>query len=416
VEASRTDLRYIDESYHIEALTFADRTSARTRLDVFAHVGYELLSFVKEGDQYDASYEMTVTLYDTDDALVTEKLWTEEITGLSFAESVSPDAYKLSQKSVVLDPGRYSVSVNMRDMETNKSRRLVRSVRVPDYTAAEFGMSDVLLISRITERGERRSIVPNITENVGNVPGAFYVFFEIYNRMGVDSVLLFTDILDKKKERVSVQDTLLVLEPGRNDALVKVDHGKLPLGDYSIVLRAFSTDSSSLAEGEHVGHTSRYFSARWEGMPKGVDDLDLAITQLRYIARDEELNSLEDAQTTDEKQDVFMEFWKKRDPNPNTPRNERMEEYYRRVAYANKEFSHHLEGWRTDMGMVFIIFGPPDDVDRHPFDVNEKPYEIWRYYAINYEFVFIDQSGFGDYRLITPIWEAWKRADIWGRY
>jgi GWxTD domain-containing protein len=147
-----------------------------------------------------------------------------------------------------------------------------------------------------------------------------------------------------------------------------------------------------------------------------VNDLDLAITQLRYIARDEELTSLEEAQTTEEKQDVFMEFWKKRDPNPNTPRNERMEEYYRRVAYADKEFSHHLEGWRTDMGMVFIIFGRPDDVDRHPFDVNEKPYEIWRYYGINYEFVFIDQSGFGDYRLITPIWEAWKRADIWGRY
>jgi GWxTD domain-containing protein len=416
VEVSRADIQYINEPYYIDALTFADRTSSRVRLDVFAHVGYELLSFVKEGDRHDARYEMTVTVYDTDEALVSEKLWTEEISGLSFDESVSPDAYKLSQKSVILDPGRYTVSVNMRDMETNSSRRLVRPIAVPDYTAGDLGMSDVLLISSITERGERRSIVPNITGNVGNVSGAFYIFFEIYNRLDVDTVLLVTNILDKKNETVSVQDTLMVLEAGRNDALVKINHEKLPLGDYSLVVRAFSPDSTFLAAGEHIGHTIRYFSARWEGMPKGVDDIDLAITQLRYIARDEELRTLDDAETIDEKQDAFMGFWKKRDPNPNTPRNEKMEEYYRRVAYADKEFSHHIEGWRTDMGMVFIIFGPPNDVDRHPFDVNEKPYEIWRYYAINYEFVFLDQTGFGDYRLITPIWEAWKRADTWGRY
>ncbi len=416
VEVSRAEIQYVNEPFYIDAITFGDRTSSRTRLDVFSQVGYELLSFVKEGDLHDARYEMTVTVYDTDEALVTEKLWTEEISGVSFDESVSPDAYKLSQKSVVLDPGRYTVSVNLRDMEANSSRRLVRPVDVPDYTAGDFGMSDVLLIRSIVEREERRSITPNITGNVGNVPGAFYIFLEIYNRLDADTVLLVTNILDKENKTVTVQDTLMVLEAGRNDALLKVYHEKLPLGDYSLIVRAFSPDSTSLGAGEHIGYTSRYFSARWQGMPKGVDDLDLAITQLRYIARDEELNTLEDAETVDEKQEAFMEFWKKRDPNPNTPRNERMEEYYRRVAYSDREFSHHIEGWRTDMGMVFIIFGPPDDVDRHPFDVDEKPYEIWRYYAINYEFIFVDQSGFGDYRLITPIWEAWKRADIWGRY
>ena len=39
-----------------------------------------------------------------------------------------------------------------------------------------------------------------------------------------------------------------------------------------------------------------------------------------------------------------------------------------------------------------------------------KPYEIWRYYNISYEFVFVDDTGFGDYRLITPVWEAWQRV------
>jgi GWxTD domain-containing protein len=140
-----------------------------------------------------------------------------------------------------------------------------------------------------------------------------------------------------------------------------------------------------------------------------VNDIDLAIDQLRYIAKDSEISSLKEAKTPEEKQAKFIEFWKKRDPNPNTPRNERMEEYYSRVEYANKHFKHYIEGWRTDMGMVFIIFGPPNDVSRHPFEIDSKPYEIWRYYGMNYDFVFVDETGFGDYRLTSPLWEVWQR-------
>ena len=55
------------------------------------------------------------------------------------------------------------------------------------------------------------------------------------------------------------------------------------------------------------------------------------------------------------------------------------------------------------MGMIYILFGPPTSVDRHPFEVDSKPYEVWNYYQINKQFVFLDESGFGDYRLITPL-------------
>ena len=416
VEVAQPSLWYIGETFYMDAITFADRESPRTRLDVFAHVGYEMLSFVKQGGEYSAMYEMTVSVYDSDETLVNEKLWTEEIQGVSFDESVSPDAYRLSQRNIVLDPGRYRLAVIMRDLETDGTRSLVRSVRVPDYTSPPFSMSDVLLISRITEREERRSIVPNVSGNVANIPDSFYVFFEVYNGLEVDTVRFIANFVDKKNETVLVQDTLQVLRPGRNEALLRIYHSSLPLGDYSIIIRAFPPESASVAPGKQIGQTSRYVSVRWEGLPKAVKDLDLAIDQLRYIARDEELSALDDAETTEEKQEAFLAFWKKRDPNPNTPRNEKMMEYYRRVAYSDRHFSHHIDGWRTDMGMVFIIFGPPDDVERNPFDLDRKPNETWRYYAINYQFYFEDQTGFGDYRLLTPIWEAWKRADTWGRY
>ena len=83
-----------------------------------------------------------------------------------------------------------------------------------------------------------------------------------------------------------------------------------------------------------------------------------------------------------------------------------MQEYYRRIQFANATFSGFMNGWRSDRGMVYIILGPPNDIDRHPFEADSKPYEIWAYYTINREFIFVDQTGFGDYRLVNPISEV----------
>jgi GWxTD domain-containing protein len=144
-------------------------------------------------------------------------------------------------------------------------------------------------------------------------------------------------------------------------------------------------------------------------MPITIVDLDKAIDQMRYIARDSDLDYIRAGGDAEEKRKRFVEYWAKRDPDPTTPRNELLEEYYRRVDFANKNFAHYLEGWRSDRGMVYIRFGPPENIERHPFDINTKPYEIWYYYQLQREFIFVDETGFGDYRLRYPT------TDLWGR-
>jgi hypothetical protein len=64
------------------------------------------------------------------------------------------------------------------------------------------------------------------------------------------------------------------------------------------------------------------------------------------------------------------------------------------------------------MGMVFILFGSPSNVERHPFDIDAKPYEIWTYYDFNRSIIFVDETGFGDYRLLTPVWDLINRLKI----
>jgi len=398
-----------EANFYFDAIAFADAQTGGSRIDIFSQVGYSALAFVKRGDRYDASYELTISIHDSAKTLVSEKTWNEEVNGVKFEESTTPSAYSLTRRVFPVSPGRYTITVAMRDNESKAVRRLTRDLPVSDFSTPSFSLSDIMLISRVTVENGRRTVLPNISGNVGDLPEFFYLYFEVYNRAELDSVRFIVDVLGEKERKMIQFDTVGALHPGRNEEILQLRHGNLPLGDYRVFLRAYPTDSSASALTGYLGTTNRALVVRWTGFPKSVKDIDIAIEQIRYIAEDADFKELKAAKTVEEKQAALMAFWKKRDPNPNTPRNERMEEYYRRADYANKHFAHYIPGWKTDMGMVYMMFGPPNDVQRYPFEMGTKPYEIWRYYEINYDIIFTDETGFGDYRLLYPIWEAWQR-------
>lgn len=405
VEISRKAAGEIIPPFDVDAISFASTTSDMSRLDVYAAIAYEQLSFVKQSDQFTASYEMTIALYDSANALVVERLWTENVTTAIFEQSVSPSSFSIVRRSFDLPPGLYKISVLYRDLESKVTRRVAKQLTVSDFTQPGLHLSDIMLIGRLTQSGDKRSITPSISPNVGNIGGSMHLFFEAYNDSTLDSAQFVVTILSEKNAEMLKADSLVPLTPGRNQIFLRVDQSSLPIGDYRLYVQAFpiSSRDSSFAS------TSRSITVRWGGLPKTIQDIDVAIDQLVYIAKDKELAYIREATTPEEKQKRFIEFWKKRDPNPNTTRNEKMEEHYARIEYANKYFKHYTEGWRTDMGMVYVIFGTPSNVDRHPFDAGSKPYEVWSYYELNHSFVFVDQTGFGDYRLTTPIWEVQRR-------
>lgn len=409
VEMTGQTVPDVSGTVSMDAIAFAGSTPGQSRLDVFLQVGYDALAFVKQDDQFYASYEVTLAILDSIQAQVTEKVWTEEIKIPDFSQSVAPTAFSLTQRVVPLSPGRYTITVSIRDNESRVTRKITRSILVSDFSGRGLALSDIMLLSRVSMQGEKRSILPNVSSNLGDVNTRASFYLEAYNTAGFDSTHLVVTALNQKGERVAESDTLIPLKPGKNEGILQFDQTRLTLGEYRMFVRAFRTNPWPPTDTAYLAVTNRPFMIRYRGMPRNLKDLDLAIDQLRYIAREDEFTAMKSADTPDEKQRLFLEFWKKRDPNPNTPRNERMEEYYQRVEYANKHFSHYIEGWRTDMGMVYLIFGPPNNVERHPFDPDTKPYEVWVYYDINYYFVFEDRTGFGDYRLTTPLSEVWNR-------
>ncbi|MGA3317952.1 MAG: GWxTD domain-containing protein [Candidatus Korobacteraceae bacterium] len=138
---------------------------------------------------------------------------------------------------------------------------------------------------------------------------------------------------------------------------------------------------------------------------------------VRYIITPEEMSAFKQL-SNDEERDQFIEqFWLRRDPTPDTPENEFKEEHYRRIAYANEHFAAGIAGWRTDRGRIYIVWGPPDQIESHPSggsyerpieegggETSTYPFEDWRYrylegvgQEVNLEFV--DTCMCGDYHL-----------------
>ena len=403
---------YVEEpKFYVEALSFSSRDMTSSRVDAYVQVPYRALRFVREESSFLAQYEVTIDVFDSGQKLVNEKIWNETVRASKFDVTISDRGHNLSQRHFTLKPGKYTLRVQVHDKDSGKMYHIGKDVFVPTFVSRKLSMSDIMLVSRLTVDGDRKTILPLVSGNVGNLSEGFHLFLEIYNTTDLRELDLTYRIFNAKKEVVLEKSILYPLAGERIQVFIEMERSDLPLGDYIISVQARPVGDALESEDYKnlVAVSTRWMTVRWTGMPVTVNDLSLAIDQLVYLAKDSELDDIKAARSDEERMEKFREFWQRYDPSPDTGRNERMQEYYGRVEYSNEHFSHYIDGWKTDMGMVFIIFGSPNNVDRHPFDYDRKPYEIWSYYDINREFVFVDETGFGDYRLVTPIWDVWER-------
>jgi GWxTD domain-containing protein len=144
------------------------------------------------------------------------------------------------------------------------------------------------------------------------------------------------------------------------------------------------------------------------GVVSSVNDIDLAIKQMKYLITKEEASLFKSKNKT-ERLNFFNEIWKKYDPTPESDFNELMDEYFRRVDYTNEHFDGWQPGWETDRGMIYILFGAPDQINRYNSTNNiSRTRQVWYYQKISKEFSFIDQNGFGDYRLENQFSSNWN--------
>jgi GWxTD domain-containing protein len=393
--------------FTIDAAAFKDEKDD-AKVEIYSRIPYPKLTFVKQDSLFVARYELTVHILDKSERLAKELVQVDTCRATTYAKTNDNNIFHTDDFIFTLAPGIYQVRATIRDLESNRQYEARQPLIIKSYLLTGARLSSVILVQTKfdTATGNieyTRNMMAAIIQNVTSPQ----LYYEVYVKgRDMDSLILQYDImlLSAKNSQVDSYFRRFPTTGAKTRVLDTLSMAKLLSGNYLLTISLIDKLS-----GDPIDKSSLVFYTRVQGQSLFIRNLDEAINQLIYIADDDIVDKMRESKSQEEKMKLFNAFWKKVDPTPNSPENELMLQYYSRIEFANQHYTTFMSGWKTDMGRIFIKFGPPDFVDRQPFSADSNPYEIWEYYQHNLRLIFVDQSGFGNYRLLRPEWDSRNR-------
>jgi GWxTD domain-containing protein len=390
--------------FYLDLASFRDEAKPReTRLDVHLKIMYDELQFVKVGaDSFRAVYEISAVIFDEADFQVNGKIWRDTVTVKGFEATNSRRAFHSGKNSFTLAPGKYRVHVGVMDVDTRRTSVRKTNLVLRDFSNAKLSLSDVLIADAIDKDSSGNIIpYPQVTAP-RQEKSQLFAYLEIYDKSRDKEYEVSYVLKNHKGDKVFKNEVTVPHTGEITPIILELPNATLAHGVYVISVEVKGNRGQATTEREITLH--------WIGIPSNIVDLDQAIEQMRYIAKKDGMKKILSA-PPEKRREAFMKFWKENDPTPGTEANEMMEEYYGRVNYANANFRNFREGWKTDMGMVYIVFGAPNEIERNPFNRYAMLYagrtvkasEVWIYYHLNRQFVFFDENGYGDFRMVYPL-------------
>jgi GWxTD domain-containing protein len=392
--------------FFLDLASFRGEKPKEPRLDIYLKVMYDELQFVKVApDSFRAVYEVSAVILDEDDFQVNGKIWRDTVLVKGFETTNSRQLFHAGKAGLSLPPGKYRVNVGVMDVDTRRTSFRKTTIIVRDFSNSALSVSDVLIADAVG-KDSSGNLVPQAQVTAPRQEKTqLFAYIEIYDS-GPDKEYKTSYFLKNPKGDKVFQKEVMVRHTGQiTPVLLELPSASLAHGVYIIHI--------DLKGSKQTAATEREITLHWIGIPASIVDLDQAIEQMRYLRYFINKDGLKNIQSapSEKRREAFLKFWQENDPTPGTETNELMDEYYRRVNYANTNFRNFREGWKTDMGMVYIVFGAPNEIERNPYNRYTNLYEgrtvkaseVWIYYNLNRQFVFFDEVGYGDFRMVYPL-------------
>ena len=372
------------------------RPVAKDSIEVlsFLEVSNNALQFLKKDGVFEAQYEVSIAILDKESEKQSSELFSDTITTRKFSDTTSKVKRKIITSAFVLPVDSYTVTSSLKDLDIKLSGKKDQEIDLKSLIgSASFKIYDPIFVKE--EKGSwgfGLNKFPTDSRRVIPLNDTISLYQYVVLNPGKYSVTMSV-ISDKK---VQWEDSInATADDGVIGHLVNIPIKDISKRDLSLKV--------VVSQNNNTSSKSFPFKIKNAMIFEGIDNIDTALLQMSYILTSEEKKELKNLKQS-EKEKFFRKVWAKRDPVVQTKINELMEEYYTRVGFAEENFSRGTSGgWKSDMGMVYILFGKPDDMVRSMNMQGSYNYETWYYFQINEEFTFIDEYGFGDYRLRTPL-------------
>jgi GWxTD domain-containing protein len=349
------------------------------------------LTFVRENDRYRASYSATLSLARTDEAA--RRFETHQIVRVAaFKETSRSDESVLYQQIILARPGTYDLSFSLRDDAGGKGSSIEATVNIPRIGPSS--LSSPIPVYEVIPRSSLDSLprivpTPKATLTLGQ-DSVLSVYLEGYSANG-QTLPVRTSVFGENASVPVWSDTVSLTRRGSLfSGVLPVPVTRLGVGALTLTVSALGGSDTTKAP---------IFVTFGEDLP--VATFSEMVSYLRYFGSAARLQTLRDA-PPDARASAWAAFMRATDPDPATPVNEAMRDYFGRIAQANARFREEGGiGWLTDRGRVFVALGTPDQYyEPNTTDLNQRGRaQVWDYRRHRLQIVFIDQTGFGRWRM-----------------
>ncbi len=366
--------------------------SRQNRLWTILDVPHRSLQFERQTPNFVAQFELTVALRDDRGHAVQLIDDSRSVTVDSY-DSTQPDSlYQRMAYFLDAPPGEYKLEVMVTDRVSKGRGFMVVPVVIRNLFADELTLSDLILLdSPPREFPRQEQVIPSFRQRFNKVIYAFAQARHVRAGGRLQAMLRIGHEETGNSNRADIdttasQETVNIIFP--------IPPTQLGLGPLEISMTVTSDSRTAVSK--------RSLLVRWANRPavaannKAFDDY---IEPLRLIMTGEQWKKIKNA-APEEQRRLLEQFWQERNPNPEASATLLEEEFYWRVGEANSRYPWgKSQGWTTDRGRVYVIYGQPDEIARQ-YDRYGRTIEIWRYEDPPREFVFYDEQGDGRFHLV----------------
>ena len=411
----------------------------------------DILKYMPQENNYVAEFISAAEVWQSDSLVYTQKMLNRN--SVDSLEQIRDNQRIYSANRFAQAPGNYQVKISIDDQNADSYKEHQFDLRLDSFSNDSLNISDIQLASQIQRDTTKSMYVKNgykINPNPDRLYGLglpiLFSYAEMYglepsadaerNQYKVGYKILNSDGMEVKSVEGKLRD-----KPGESAVEVnRLNVVTLVSGPYVYVMEVedLATGGKAMAEKKFFVYREADFKEGGLAFEKKEEVAGVGspgIDASRYdIMSDKELNQEFDwAQyiaTPDEKKfyktlnhegkrTFLKDFWSKRDETPGTPENEYKQNYLKRVEHANNSFKGPFRsGYRADQGRVMLAYGYPDDIERYPQTSENRPYEIWHYYAVQggVIFVFVDKRDMGEMELVHSTAYGELYDESWTRW
>ncbi len=374
----------------VSSLSFLRTPTVDTTLVLVAmSMPSRALGFGREGDRYAANY--TVRLEVRQGMSVVRQIESKETVRVpTFRETSRTDESVIWQQFLRLPPGRYTLSVGVKDEASIRGASEEVSMVVPRLASGAIG--SLVPVYEVIPRSSADSLPRLLARPRATVSFGIDSILPVYvEAVGADApAKVHARLLGEGSQPLWDQDIDLVTRGAARDVVIEVPVARMGIGITTLEVSAAGRADTA---------RTRIFVSLGDDLP--IASFEEMLTYLRYFTTPERIKSLRDAAPV-QRAELWSQFLKSTDPLPATPEHEGLRDYFLRIRTANQRFRDDAQsGWLSDRGVAFVGLGDPDNIyDSGATDPNARVrQQIWEYREYRLQIVFIDQTGFGRWRL-----------------